>query len=363
MKIPVITVSGTPYELGYQHGRQTKEMIRKNFYFYLDLWKYFAKVERNQVLADVSKFFPYIQSMDSELIEELNGLAEASEMRFEEILALNCRFELSFAYMSPAQSKTALGGCTAFALTPEATQNRHTFIGQNWDFKPGLENSCIILRIKQEKKPDIMMHTEAGIIGHKGGVNSAGIGICGNFIRSEKDTFQLGLPLWIKIRGLLNCESLMDCMKILMNFEGPNSVNMVIAHRDGEAINVECMPDDSLFLYPEQGILVHANHFLSPSLRLKDIGKALLPDTVIRSHRAFQLFRNIRKDLNSDSIKNVMKDHFGYPNSICRHRDERLHPREQWETLTSIIVDLTEGKMLYTNGPPCFNTYESIAIE
>ena len=361
-KFPVISVSGSAYELGLKHGRQAKEAIQKNFNFYLNLWNYFSGVEPDQILKDAQKFIPYIERLDPELIEELKGVAEGSGMQFEEIVALNSRWELNYAYMPPTPTKRLQEGCTAYAVTPEASQNHHTYVGQNWDYKPGVENSSIILRIKQEKKPDIIMHTEAGIIGHKG-FNSAGIGVCLNFIRCEKDAFQPGLPVWIKVRGILNSINLPDCLKILTSFEGPNSANMVIAHRDGEAIDAECTPNDTLFLHPQQGFLTHTNHFLSLSFRVKDTGKILVPDTVIRNHRASRFFQEKRGELKVDTIKEVLTDHFGRPDSICRHRDERLHPNEQWETLTSMIINLTEREMLYTNGPPCSNPYVSIVMD
>lgn len=361
VRLPVIIVSGEPYELGFQHGKQAKEAVQKNIYFYFDLWKYFAGVERDQVLVDAQRFIPFIEKLDPEFLEELKGVAEGSETHFEEIVALNCRWELNYAYMPPPSAGVPPEGCTAFALTPEATENQHTFVGQNWDYKPALENSLVLLRITREQKPDIIMHTEAGIIGQKG-FNSAGIGVCLNYLRCEKDTFKPGFPLWLKIRKILSCESLPECMEIIMNFEQTNSANIVIAHRDGEAIDIECMPTDTLFLYPEQGILTHANHFQSLNFRGEDTGKRLTPSTVIRSHRLSRLFRNRKGDLHYDTIKNLLKDHFGHPDSICRHRDERLHPNEQWETLTSMIIDLTEGKMLYTAGPPCSHAYETISM-
>jgi len=265
-------------------------------------------------------------------------LAEGSKLQLEEIVSLNARWELNYAYMPATSSYSAGQGCTAYALTPEVTQNGRTFVGQNWDYKPTVRESCIILQIKQKEKPDIIMHTEAGIIGHKG-FNSAGIGICLNYIRCESDSFRPGLPVWIKVRGVLNAKSLPDCIRLLMTFEGPNSVNMVIAHHSGEVIDAECTPRDAFFLYPKDGILVHTNHFQSPNFRVKDTGKATLPDTVIRSQRAFWLFRK-EKNLRCDTIQNVLRDHFGYPDSICRHRDERLSPYEQWETLTSMIIVL-----------------------
>lgn len=362
MEIPVISISGSSYDLGFQHGRQAKKAIQGNVRFYMKFWEYFGGVKQGQILKDAQKFIPYIEKLAPELLEELKGVAEGSGLQFEEIVALNARWELNYAYMLPTPTWSVHGECTAYALTPEVTKNQHTFIGQNWDYKPGVENSCLILRINQKGKPDIIMHTEAGIIGQKG-FNSAGIGICLNYIRCENDSFRPGLPVWAKVRGVLDSESLPDCIRMLMTFEGPNSVNMVIAHRDGEAIDVECTPDDVFFLYPEHGVLVHTNHFKSPNLRVKDTGKGTLADTVIRSHRAFRLLQERRGDLEQDTIKDVLKDHFGYPNSICRHRDEDLHPNEQWETLTSMIIDLTEGKMLYTSGPPCSHSYETIVME
>lgn len=361
VKLPVISIRGGPYELGFQHGSQSRAAVRANIDFYLNMWKYFGGAGRDQVLDEARKFIPYIEKLNPELLEELKGVAAGSETLFEEIVALNSRWELNYAYM-PSIVRSSLEGCTAYALTPEATKNHHTFVGQHWDYKPHLGNSCIILRINREEKPNVIMHTEAGIIGHKG-FNSAGIGVCLNFIRCEEDVFRPGFPVWLKIRRILDSESLPECIKTILTFEQPNSANLVIAHRDGEAIDAECTPKDVFFIHPEHGILTHTNHFQSFSFRSKDTGKGLLPDTVIRGHRAARLFQERRGDLEFDTIKDILTDHFGHPGSICRHRDERLHPYEQWETLTSMIIDLTEARMLYTAGPPCSYPYETVAMD
>jgi len=361
MKLREITIKGNPYELGFQHGSQTKSAIHENVRFYFDLWKYFSGIERDRIIKDTQKFIPYIEKYDAELTEELRGVAEGSDLPFEEIVALNCRWELNYAYIPIFSAGIGPMGCTAFALTPEVTKNKHTFVGQNWDYKPQLEKTCIILRIKQEKKPHIIMHTEAGIIGHKG-FNSAGIGVCLNYIRCEKDVFKPGFPVWIKIRKILNANSFSECIKIIMNFKQANSANIIIAHQDGEVIDVECTPDDTFFLYPKRGILTHTNHFLHPNFREKDTGKELLPDTVIRSYRSFRIFKEKSGSLDFPEIENLLKDHFGSPDSICRHRNERVNLNEQWETLTSMVIDLNEGKMQFTAGPPCCHEYENISI-
>ena len=271
-RLPVIIAKGSPYEIGFEHGRQAKKAVHHNFQFYLNLWNHFSGVRPSQVLKKAQKFIPYIESLDPELVEELKGVAKGSGMQFEEIIALNARWELNYAYMMENPRKAPLEGCTAYALISEATRNRHVFVGQNWDYKPGLEDSCVILRIRQEKKPEVVMHTEAGIIGHKG-FNSAGIGVCLNLIRCEKDVFQPGLPVWIKVRGILNSKSLPDALKILTTFAGPNSANMVIAHRDGEAIDAECTPDDTFFSLPRRGRLNSLQPFPLPSFQRQRYGE------------------------------------------------------------------------------------------
>lgn len=358
-QLPIIEAEGSPFEIGLQHGRLSAAAVRANFSYYLSLWQHYGGVENNTVMEDAAVFLPYIEKLDGELVEELKGLAEGAEMRFEEILALNARWELNYAYLFP---KEALNGCTAFGVTSDASSDKHVYIGQNWDYKPGVEESCILLRIRQKDKPDILMHTEAGVIGHKG-FNASGIGICMNFIRCDQDVFKPGVPVWLKVRSLLNADNLSKCLGILMDHPGPNSANMLIGHRDGEVIDAECLPDDVNFLYPKDGVLTHSNHFLSAKFTAKDHGRSLLPDTVIRSERADRKLRENRSRLNLDTIKSVLADHFGYPDSICRHRDPSANPHAQWETLTSLIIDLSEGKMLYTVGPPCGHPYQTIEID
>lgn len=234
-------------------------------------------------------------------------------------------------------------------------------MGQNWDYKPGLKNNCVILKICQKNKPEIIMHTEAGIIGHKG-INSSGIGICMNYIRCEKDLFKPGLPVWLKVRSLLNSDTLPQCLSILMNNIGPNSANIMVGHRDGEVIDAECAPNDVFFIYPRQGILTHSNHFLSKKLQAIDSGKSLLPDTVIRSERARRLLD--RNPVNTlENMKSILEDHFGFPDSICRHENQKINLYAQWTTLTSLIYDLNEGTMYYTSGEPCQNKYGSLSFK
>lgn len=359
MALSVLNVAGAPYELGLQHGQQARQKVHRNVQFYMRLWESFGGMTRDEILKQVEGFVPYIESYDAQLVEELQGLAKGSGLSFEEVVALNARTELTFACLSPGAA--APEACSSYALMPEVTNDGHMIMGQNWDWRAEADDCCIVLRIDQKDKPSIVMHTEAGCIGHRG-FNSAGIGICMNFIRCDRDTFRHGLPYLIKMRAVLNSTSLPDCLKMLAAYVGPNSMNMLLGHGDGEALDIEHLPDDLLFLHPRDGILTHTNHFLSPRFRDKDMGKYALPDTMIRADRMTRLLTDRRGRLAWDTLKEVLKDHFGYPDSICRHRDQRTPANQQWETLCSMIMDLTAGEMLYAPGPPCSHPYRRIRL-
>ena len=58
------------------------------------------------------------------------------------------------------------------------------------------------------------------------------------------------------------------------------------------------------------------------------------------------------------TIAEALGDHFGYPNSVCNHPDERSHPLDRTITVASSIVDLTAGEYWMAFGPPCENEYE-----
>ena len=361
MSTPVLNLKGTPREIGRQHGEHVRELVHSNLGFYMDLWQHMGGVGRNKILADAESFVPFIEHYDVDLVEEMRGLAEGAKLELCEVAALNARTELTFSCLPNSLKDSSAGGCTSFGLLPEVTESGHLLIGQNWDWRAEAIGTSVVLQIEQANKPSIVMHAEAGTIGHRG-LNSAGLGVCINYIRSELDGFKPGLPFLIKLRGILNSARMSDALKMLMTYVGPNSMNMLIAQQGGEIVDVENLPNDLLFVYPTDGIVTHANHFESPMLRVRDTGKSTLPDTIYRSRRLRRLLSARSGRLNVETIREAVTDHFSYPDSICRHPDERYPGVDQWQTLSSILLDLTELTLRYTDGPPCANPYHVVHV-
>lgn len=352
--LPVFSLKGTPGEVGFQHGTACRDMIHKNVHFYFRLFKHYAALDRAQAISLAGRFLPVIRDFDAALLEEMRGIAEGAGLEFEEILSINCRTEL----MYPAKSAT--GECTSLAVLPEASAGGQVLIGQNWDWKPHLSGSTVFLEIEQERKPNVVTLTEAGIVG-KIGLNSAGVAACLNILKSPMGL--VGVPIHVLMRGILDCERLGDAVqKIVSRNRGSNN-NCLLAHADGAALDFETTPDQWDFIYPEAGVLIHTNHFTSERLKAHDTGVIEYPDTLLRLGRARQKLSKRAGEITVEDIQAVLRDHLNHPDSICRHPDGRDPELEQAQTVASIIMDLTRKEVHVAAGPPCENEYETVRFD
>jgi len=350
---PIVSVKGDSYARGQQYGSQAKTSIVKNLDTYAKLFKHYSKLDWKRVKQEAEKFIPIIENYDSEIMEEIQGIAEGAKRRVEDIVALNARYELIYSSWT---------GCTSLAVIPEATSSKHTLMGQNWDWSIFVRDTCILLKIEQENKPNILTFTEAGMVG-KIGLNSAGIGVCVNGLVSNKDKRLPSTPFHVICRGILNSKAMGDALGAILRAKRKCSANYLIAHKDGEAFDIEAAPEDADYKYPTRGILVHANHFTSTRLNIKDTWKIRWPDTLIREHRAKRLLSRRYGKINLKIVQQLFRDHFNYPNSICKHVDERDPEIEQEISAASVIIDLNEKEMYVSAGPPCENEYRAVALD
>lgn len=350
--IPIISLKGSPKEIGFQHGSACKEMIRKNIDLYFKLFHYYANLDYNQARQLARRFIPIIQKFDPDLLEEIHGIASGAGVEEEEVLALNVRTELMYP------DKLVSGGeCTSMAVLPSATSSGEVIIGQNWDWKPPLKEATVLLEIEQLNKPKVITLTEAGVVG-KIGCNSTGLGACLNILKAPLE--ETGLPIHILMRGILNSPRFSDAIAKIVSMNRGSANNCLLAHRDGLAMDFEMAPQALDFFYPQDGILVHTNHFNSDRLKPLDGNLIQYPDTLLRYGRAQQKLLSRLGKITCADFQEVFQDHFNYPNAICRHPDERDHPLAQVQTVVSIIMNLTKKEIYIAEGPPCQSQYQTL---
>ena len=351
-------LSGTPYEIGFGHGTKAKSYIMRSIGMYKEMFLTTCGVQWADAKTVSRKYMPYIKQFDPDILEEMRGIADGADLDLEDILALNARSEVLMT-MTP-KSVTPVDGCTNVAVTPERSTNGHTLLGHNWDWKEMAKNSVILLKIHQNNKPDILMITEAGIIG-KFGVNSAGIGVAMNALSTPSDAN--GVPLHCILRGILNSSTLTEAYSSITRFRSACAANYMLASACGEIFDCERMPDDFELIYPEDCILHHANTVTSEKLKLKYPDNMYLigASTYLRHYRAGKLIRQHEK-VGVDEIKAVLSDHADYPDAICSHPHEPRHGETVWSTIFNLIIDLTERSMEISVGRPCEGKYYKVTL-
>lgn len=358
MTFKEVTIQGAPYERGLQYGKACPEEIAISIQSYTDLLMLRKKMTWEQAKALARKYLPAIESLDHAYVEEMQGIADGAGVTFEDILVLNARSELLHTAV-PADREDCME-CTAFSAVAPATKDGRVLAGQTWDFSLAQRAAVITLRIVGEgDRPTILIFPEAGMIGGKG-CNSAGLSLTLNALRTPEYNF--GLPVHIRMRRILEQTYLAGAYEAAVAGQMPCAANLMMAHKDGLAIDVELDPQWVDVLLPEGGVLAHSNHFIGPKLsQLR--GHAMGGGTYLRLQRARQLFCG-RNDLTVADFEAACRDHKGRPSSICCHStdvDEPLFSRNG--TNFGLVMDLTDGVVRLAYGNPCQSEFVTIPIE
>jgi isopenicillin-N N-acyltransferase-like protein len=353
-----IATSGPPAVRGRQYGQLAERAIKRCIAAYGEIFEARVGLNWNSAISHARTFLSAIEDFAPDAMEEMRGIANGAGVPFDAILVLNCRSELMFSAAS-RKGETPPGECTSVAVTPEASADGHTLLGQNWDWVPFARDVCVLVEVQRDDKPPYVTIVEAGMLA-KMGVNAAGLGLCTNTLVSERDAGSAGVPYHVMLRALLDAESVEDAERILSSVRRALSANYLVADKSGHAMNFETIAGGKAEIHatPAQaGLLAHANHFLAPEFAAIDAYVARSPHSVTR-YAAMRQRLAARTPITVRRLQEILRDHEHAPNGICSHPDPRAHPLYARCTVASIVTDLTAGAMWFTDGPPCASLYE-----
>ncbi|MFC3051856.1 C45 family autoproteolytic acyltransferase/hydolase [Kordiimonas pumila] len=345
---PLIDVSGSPFECGEQHGRLAGERIVRGLQLYQ------ADFERRGIswadaLLAAKHYEPVIAAYSDDLWQEIRGIAAGSEQPTEAILLLNARTELAFSKKDTASLD--VDGCTAILALPEATAAGNLLHGQSWDWRPDCAHTSIVLRITPKTGPRMLLFCEAGQLARHG-MNSAGLALTANGLQSNHDTTSNGIPTPFTRRKMFTQDNYSAAIGILLNSKRSFSHNIIISHREGEAICLETTPKSAFWIEPQKGILSHANHFKHPTalLSVEDLSLARHPESLHRDGRARRQLEAANGKITAETFKTILADKFDSPNAICRTPAYRADGAYSC-TVANLIMDTTAGKMWLAPAP------------
>lgn len=355
---PLIDVEGPPEARGRSYGKQAGERIHRSLAIYRDSlardgvdWSK-ARELAHERMPSVAQDYPAA-------LAEIGGIAAGAGVAVEDIFALNARTELLFNVGKADTSDP--DGCTGAIALAQVTESGHLLHGQNWDWKDECADSAIVLRIRPDKGPAILTFVEAGLLA-RCGFNSAGIGLTGNHLKCEHDAGRSGIPIPLVRRQVLEQKTFAEAGRCVLNAQLSFSNNMMISDAGNAAVSLEATPVETFWVLPENGMLVHANHFVAPPARAKmrDLSLLANTDSLYRDARVRQHLTEAAPRITIETLMRAFQDRYGSPRSVCRESFISDSGLPSSTTVATILMDTTLRKMWVAPrpyGPHRFTQY------
>lgn len=285
------------------------------------------------------------------LADEIAGIAGGAAVDEATLMAVNARTELLAGAMAPE--------CSTVGVLPQRSGGG-ALLAQNWDWHPGLAASRVVWTVVEPDGRWLTTLTEAGMLA-KIGLNSRGLGVCLNILGSSRDGGLDGTPIHVLLRLLLQgCDELAQVEELLEENEvSASSCVTVGAAAEGAMVSFELSPSGPARVAPEEGLLLHTNHFLDPSKAAEDVYRHERPGTLVRLEELERRLRRGPMRLDADLVKACLRSHQGEPTAICCHDSGDLPHADRSETLASVCLYLDELRFEVSDGAPCCSAYQA----
>jgi len=284
-------LEGSPRQMGLQHGRLLRPLIRALLRHYITALHRFRGLSRKKLLRHARLAEPFIPA---HLIEEMRGIAEGAEIPYDDVLIGN-------TFLETAQSIA----CSCYAAWDTATSDRRLVFARNLEFfTMGVAHHAqIVLFQKPDRGIPFVAVTWPGLCGTLTAVNLEGLAM-GPLNVNPLINRRRGQPYPLTFRLLIQrCATCDEALQLIKTTPRTYPNNLLIAQTRPapRAIVVEYTPDTFAVRRPRPG-----NHFILATNHFRKLGrKQELPETrgYIRYPALFNLLRRhagrltIRSDL------------------------------------------------------------------
>ena len=363
-QFPFVSVSGTPEARGRSYGQQAASRVRKSAAMYgqtlVELG--YDAMARTQLIAHFAR---EIENFAPHYLEEMRGIAAGADVPFEDIVMVNARTEVVAKARAEKKKAAELepgDGCTGALILPTRSANGNLIHGQNWDWRAECADTAIVLRVRNDNGPDILTFVEAGGLA-RSGLNSAGVSITANYLESDRDFRQLGVPLSLIRRKVLEQPHFALAIKAVATTAKSCSNNIMLGMAAGFGVDYECTTDEAFPIYPgSDDLIVHANHWVSEVAlsKLRDTGRASTPESAYRDWRVRRLL-NEKPQLTREDLKRALFDDFGTPYSVCRPPRPGSHDNLS-ATVAMVVMEPAAGLMEVAPLPALNRTFTRYSL-
>jgi len=261
--LPVLTVAGTPEEMGTAVGALGLKPGRRMLGYpreLLDvngagkLYGSFLAVGRDMV-----KRFP------ADYRTEMDAMVRSAGVDRDAVIVGNTLFDVKKIF-----------ACSALLVEAERSSTGGPLMGRNLDYPSlGYAHQYTLVTVYRPKGKHAFVSVGfPGLVGCLSGMNDAGLSVAVLEVFQAKDgetTFDVeGLPYALCYRKLLEeCGTIDEAAKLLRSLPRVAMTNLVVADRDGVAV-FEVSPRRVEVRRAASGILPCTNHYVTPPLAPKE---------------------------------------------------------------------------------------------
>ena len=357
--IPVLELSGNPYDRGVIHGQAQKDLILDFIESVVQVHQEnnpLLKVDRSSLNRFCLRNLGFLQRFSPDLVEEMHGIAAGCGADFEDILLLNCFLELE-DLRAPALGGSImpdqLWGCTSFNVPAEVTATGLPYIGQTYDMEKYYQKYLTLLKISNENGPEILVVTLAGILGLNG-INSAGVGAVINKVVATDA--RPGVIYPFIMRSALASERIGDALGAAIFTPRASGLNYQFSG-NSIAFCAETSAARYQLLDCSKG-LAHTNHFVGSEMGQFETANWLSHGgSMVRKQVADTFLKKNSGRLTPDLLKELSGNHINHPRSICAHGFDGEPETTAFHTIFGVIISPSQGWLELCPGNPCQNEY------
>lgn len=362
--VPVLELSGSPYEMGLAHGKALKDRIVDFIESVTAVHQAnnpALSVTRESLTGFCMRHLGFLEKFSPELVEEMRGIADGAGVAFQDILYLNAFLELE-DLRAPGLGGSilpdALWGCTTFNVKADATADGRAYLGQTYDMERYYEKYVALLHITPKSGPRMLVVTLAGILGLNG-LNSAGVGAVINKVVATDA--RPGVIYPFIMRKALAAERIGDALGAVIFSPRASGMNYQLAG-SGVAFCAE-VSATYYELLEIDGAVAHTNHYVGSFMRAFETPNWLSHGgSMVRKQVADGFLKTRRGSLTPDLLKEMTRNHTNHPRCICAHGFPGEPEKTAFHTIFAVVMDPAAGWLDLCRGNPCENGYVRYAL-
>ena len=387
-RLNLITLSGSAYDMGYQHGVIAKELYLRNLIKFFALFLRTLRLGLEDMIGSAylrkqaGKLFErYVRILQSNMAKrytpflfgEMKGFTEGSGESYELLKGLMSMPDVLQILLARGLSHTVANsiavlnpGCTSAAVWGDATADGSFIYGRNLDFFDNHamdHNPSIILH-----KPDRgMKYAAFSFLGVPGagitGINEAGITFALHIMLSKSVSSYATPIMNITNEIIRNAESVDDAVRIARSLRFSSGWGVVITDaKRREAVVIEASSKHVLPRKGDSQFIINTNHYNTGLLRKKeyDYSVSTTASTVGRYKRAEEIVREKYGKLTVDDMILLLGDHLEYYTRRERALGSTI---TAVHNVSSVVMVPEELKVWMSQGEAPSNNSEYIGVD